>query len=166
MKKIFCIYFLLLISCSSNFKRIKYSHFASENNKQYSEKYSFRLPKGFILKRLYAGGEVGKSDTYIYPDSAIFYVTDFGGSLNDTNINYNNYEWKKFDYFQIKKFSEKGALDINGNEKNKFFWREIIFYDLCIGYVNASEEKKLVFDKVINSFKPRIYYNLEDSINR
>jgi len=66
--------------------KVSFIHVASNQKQQKKIKYTMQVPIGYKFERITAGGEVGTEDKYVYPDSSILYLSDFGETQNSINI--------------------------------------------------------------------------------
>jgi hypothetical protein len=153
MKKYSIVILFLATSCMQDYSKIVFTHYLSDVNRQKKIKYSADIPKGFTLKTYKAGGESGIENQYKYSDSSLLYITDFGRSLNEQNIDSEGYASTKFKYIMKTVSLINDTLILSGKNKNGFYWKEILFGKIIIGYLNVSLEKKSSFDKALNTFK-------------
>ena len=155
MKKFSLIILLLTASCTPNYHRIAYTQSLGVRSKKEYFKYVAIVPKGYKLTILRAGAEAGTENQYLYHDSSIFYISDFGSSLNEENIRICGHAIEKGTYIWHHRYSTKDTLTLNGKDQNGLFWKEIVIGQLNVGYINVNAKKKPSFDKALNSLKRR-----------
>lgn len=154
MKKYSVIIFLFANSCTPDYyRRIVFTHYSSNVNKQEKIKYSAEIPKGYTLKIYSASGETGMENQYLYPDSSMFYISDFGSTINEQNIQNEGYASKKFEYSMQVVGLTNDTLILSGRNQSGAYWKEVLIGKVSIGYLNVSKEKKDFFDKAIETFE-------------
>ena len=103
------------------------------------------MPKGYSKKLIENEGIC--EYRFSYNDGSIAYVSNdvwFGSSLNFENRQLIGHE----------SYNKNQLLDtilLQGLQSNKLNWSEHIIGDLMIGYVNASENKKSLFEDSFNT---------------
>lgn len=126
-----------------------------------------RIPAGYTYCFEYGTGQ--EADCYIYPDSAVIYVTNdetFNPNadniqlLNDTiyKFRFSRYMYNRALYAMIglaDQVPEYGG-DFHGRDSNGLYWRDIFkegaaYRDVYFGYAWVPEDKKEIYDKVIES---------------
>lgn len=150
----FLIFILIFSSCSSEkeITKVYYTHISSTTSEQKGINYSIEIPKGFRLKVYKAGGEAGESREYRYLDSSVIYISDFGSSLNESNIEIGGYSSKKFDFSMKQNRLIGDSLILTGRTKSGY-WKEINIGAMAVGYLNVSDQKKEVFDEALKTLK-------------
>ncbi len=124
--------------------------------KQASYSCLMKLPVGYRFFTV-SGGELEEEHEFLYPDSAVVYITDFAGGsfLNYANIQALGKE------ISSKRFSSSlpgldtassKPLVLNGVTKTSRYWKDIKIGELSIGYANVPESRKRCFDQALNSF--------------
>lgn len=152
--KIYSIIVLLFFaSCMNEYSRITFTHYSSDSTEQNKYIYTSKVPKGFTLKTYKADGESGIENQYLYSDSSMLYISDFGSSLNEQNIRNEGYASKKFEYIMQEGSSTYDTLILSGKNANGLYWKEIVMGNLYIGYLNVNLEKKSAFDNALETFK-------------
>ena len=133
----------ILTSCKSQkFKTIKFQR------KKKSPKYYMDVPKGYITERI--GGGHGESLLKItYQDSSFLYITNFENTPNYNHI-------RKDGYYEKLMSQYKGdTLLLQGIDSVGYYWKNLSFGRLSVGYKNVSTKNKRVYDQVINSFRKK-----------
>lgn len=139
----------LLISCSglkkTSYKATIYNKF---RDKQEIFHVHFHLPKGYNLITNMSGSDV--ENRYIYSDSSVFYIANNVGWVlpNQQNILSSGMHSVLFD---------SDTFQCEGQVENNLYWKEIKLYDLSLGYINASAERKVFFDYALRDIHK--YYN-------
>lgn len=148
MKKVILFLIILSFSCSSNkeFINVKYrGNFRFFANKNYTYKYA--LNKGFTVRE--TQGDEWRQIEYIYPDNAIFYISN---EDDNTSLNYENIrETKELSDKSIIAFFARDTITLYGVHKNGKFWKNKYDGEVNIGYLNASDSRKKEFEKVIST---------------
>lgn len=114
------------------------------------------IPKGYKHFKLVDGCGSGMENQYIYQDSSMFYVStsDKSSTPNYHNVKDAGHPVGGF-RFGLRKPVITDTLDVCGIDKNGNNWRELTVGEFYIGYINATEEKKSIYDKAINKIRFR-----------
>ncbi len=84
-----------------------------------------------------------------FKDGAIAYISSdvwYGSSLNFENRHFIGHE----------SYNKKSLLDtivLKGIQANNKYWSEQIIGDIMVGYVNASEDKRALFEEAFSSIR-------------
>jgi len=134
--------FIVFVGCSLSKDVISTVKFPSTNNPEYL----MDIPKGYSFNGIQGNSEV--EHRYIYPDSSIIFITSFYNTPNYDILREANLYHKKFEAAVAK----QDTLVLEGLYQNKY-WKDITYGDISIGYVDASKEKKSVYDKALETFR-------------
>lgn len=103
-------------------------------------------PKGYTSSE--NTGDHGFSENYYtYSDGSILFITNVIDSGSHTN---HDNRLKKYGRDIYLMFAISDSLDIQG-ERDGLFWREMKKDYLVYGYLNVPEEKKELFDQLIEN---------------
>lgn len=133
MKRLFVISILLCCCTSSKGIKIKIN----------DSIYSANLPPGFSYEK--EKGEIFTEKRFIYPDEAIFYITDdteSGGAINTAKV-------EEYGTGILVKIAINDSMDISGQHIDNTNWREKKLNGIVVGYIHADAFKKQTFDKAI-----------------
>lgn len=168
------------MSCA--YRSVRYSHYFSMNTPTQKKLYKkvsvrMRIPSGYKYSMGFATWE--EEDDFNYPDSSLIYITNYDGF----NPNYENIQsladtmiWKF--RFQRHVYNKNWYIahglghlvpeydELQGRDSNGLYWRDILTedtvnQDVSFGYARVSEDKKDIYDKVIESarFKSKFKTN-------
>ncbi len=169
MKKIVAISLIGLCFMSCAYKSVTcnygFDNITAPSKKKASVR--MRIPAGYKYWLMYGTGQ--EADCYIYPDSSVIYVTNdeiFNPNadniqlLNDTVYKFRfwRYMYNRALYAMIglaDQVPEYGG-DLHGRDSNGLYWRDIFkegaaYRDVYFGYARVPEDKKEIYDKVIES---------------
>lgn len=154
-----------MISCiaSQRVVVVEFKKITSKDLPPKSDKYSMSIPRGFKVRTL-VGGHSELERRYIYSDSAIIYISNFGNSelaysnirsLGDSisNMRLESIELKANIFHQLGKDYNPETLVLHNKASNGLYWKDVRIGFLSIGYVNVSENHKNDFDKALSSLK-------------
>jgi hypothetical protein len=108
---------------------------------------AIKMPRGYSKK--FIGNEGICEYRFAFKDGAIAYVSSdvwYGSSLNFENRHSMGHE----------SYNKKALLDtivLKGIQANNKYWSEQIIGDIMVGYVNASENKRALFEETFSSIK-------------
>lgn len=117
--------------------------------KEYSQ-ISLEAVKGFKKKKVIKHGFC--EFQLWYKDSSVFYVsTDI---YSGSRLNYENLFNIGVDtYAKSRSLNPVETILNSGDQANGNYWLEHVMGDVVVGYVNASSEKKKVYDRLIKTLK-------------
>lgn len=114
------------------------------------------IPKGYRYDGIIDGCGTGQQWNYLYEDSSMFYVSSSDKSNTPNYHNVKNVGHRvgksKFGY---RSPAMSDTLDVCGVDQKGNAWRELAIGEFYIGYINATEEKKSIYDKAINKIRFR-----------
>ncbi|WP_339609469.1 hypothetical protein [uncultured Planktosalinus sp.] len=118
------------------------------------------LPKGFEKEIIEHGNDI--EHRFIYPDSSVFYITEENGT---PTINYNNID---SDSTSIQKSflatMENDTLTLRGIDKYGKYWKNKRLKAVSIGYLNATKNRKIEFDKSISTLRIKVERNSKEEL--
>ncbi|MBK8705371.1 MAG: hypothetical protein IPN33_18570 [Saprospiraceae bacterium] len=106
-----------------------------------------KIPRGY--SKNYIENEGICEYRFAYKDGSIVYISSdvwYGSSLNVENRHAMGHE----------SYNKKALLDtiiLSGIQTNTKYWSEQIIGDILLGYVNASEDKRTLFEYAFSSIK-------------
>lgn len=132
-----------------NMRVIKYRTYETVNGREHKITYCLKVPKGG--KILTVSGSHEKELEVSYPDSSFIYITNDanGGS----HLNHQNVSSLGKDVYSNKLLRD--TLLLQGSQSNGRFWKENKMGQIVIGYVNVPSDKKVVYDKALDSLKKK-----------
>ncbi len=184
MKKIIITLLIGMCFMSCAYKSVTFNHRVSivtEWRKNIYKKMSvhMRIPSNYVYTMPFATWQ--KVNLYTYPDSSIIYVTNWdffnpnfhnAKSLNDTiwKFRFQRHVYNKAWYVEhglghmVPEYDELQGVDSNG-----LYWRDIlkedtVDRDVCFGYARVPEDKKELYDKIIESARYKVKYKRVDLI--
>lgn len=158
MKKInftIFIFFLIFImaSCSTNRRQNNRKLFLDFEACELTEKQykiiEIEVPSNYKLESSVADGFCEYRINY--SDKSILYIsTDI---YRGSRLNYQNLYDKGIDGYSNRKTIMNDTIKNSGKNKDDLYWLEYIYGDVVIGYTNATEIRKVEFDKVLMTLK-------------
>lgn len=182
MKKIIIALLIGLCFMSCAYRHVTYNHcfdnITTLSKKRIYKKASvrMRIPAGYKHWMIFATWQ--EADFYIYSDSSVIYVTNYGTgschpnfyniqSLDDTvhKFRFQRQMYNRALYAMIglaDQVPEYGG-DLHGRDSNGLYWRDIFkedtaYQDVYFGYARVPEDKKEIYDKVIESARFKSKY--------
>lgn len=178
MKKIIAISLIGLCFMSCAYKSVKYTHYFSMKTSAQKKIYKkvsvrMRIPAGYQYRMGFATWE--EIDYFNYPDSSVIYITN----CDCFNPNYENaqYQYDTIYRFRFQRhvynkawYVENGFghmvpeyNELQGVDSNGLCWRDILKEDIAdrdvsFGYARVPEDKKELYDKVIESARYKEKY--------
>ena len=168
MRNIIIVTFLLFTSCISEFKKVKFVHYANSLDGQRRLVYMAKVPSGYRVRIYMVESEGLQENHYIYSDSSTVYLSNFGPTLNYENLtkadeskiakhyiyeNLTKEDRNKMFEHDIKKYND--TLKFSGKTKNGLYWKEIKIKDVSFGYINVTLDRKEKFDRILNNIHVR-----------
>lgn len=166
---------VLLASCNVGLKTVTVTMplFDYEKETIYTQQFQMTIPTGFkeLIER---SVDADKTHLYYYlPDSSLIYITNTGtlhpNLHNIKALGDSIYEFR-FQYKELWKSINEAlgeevlkvlpdTLELSGIDADSFYWKDIIFDELSIGYLRVPPRKKKKFDRCLETFtKGEIYY--------
>lgn len=106
-----------------------------------------KIPKGYSKK--FIENEGFCEYRFTFKDGAIVYISSdvwYGSSLNFENRHFVGHE-------SYNKESVLDTIVLEGVQANSKYWSEQIIGDIMVGYVNASVEKRALFEEAFSSIR-------------
>lgn len=94
--------------------------------------------------------EMQSEHRFWFPDSSVVFISTFESTLNQENIRNDN---KWFEWFEAVNDEDFGSIELAGTSEENLHWTNIKHGNIIIGYSNVPNQKVIVFDKMLQSFK-------------
>jgi len=176
MKKIIIVLLIGLCFMSCAYRTVTCKHYfdniTTSSKKRIYKKASVRMRIPAKYKYWMGFATWQEADFYIYPDSSVIYVTNYEPfnpnadniqSLNDTVYKFRfqraMYNRALYDMIGLPDQVPEYDGDLQGRDSIGLYWRDIFKEDtvniyhgnIYFGYAKVPEDKKTVYDKVIES---------------
>lgn len=166
---------VLLASCNVGLKTVTVTMplYDYDIMKRYTQDFQMTIPTGF-KELIETSLDAEETHLYYYlPDSSLIYITNTGtlhpNLQNIKALGDSIYEFR-FQYKELWKSINEAlgeevlkvlpdTLELSGIDADSFYWKDIIFDELSIGYLRVPPRKKKKFDRCLETFtKGEIYY--------
>ena len=152
--KLISIILLLLSSCSIHLKNNRFieSKFQIKtilDDYQENVEYSIFLKSGYSKIKSVTGKAFEQQYVYQYPDSSTVYISN--NIVDGSPLNFQNR--LSVNHSRYSKNHMVDTIVVSGIQSTGGLWKEMLYGEICVGYLNVSPPNLKLYDTILRSIK-------------